>query len=316
VFDIANHHRAARQFGTITRRQLLESGASASSITRARRRGLLVDLLPGVYRFASSPESFMMRAMAVQHAFAPVGYLNGWTAGRLAGLRKMPDRPIHVTVPTGVNRTLPSWIDCHRSRWYDDADRTIRPDGLIVATPLRMLFSMAAAFNQYRFERAAEDAWHLGLVTPPDAWDYLQAHRCRGKDGVATFERWLERALDRSRPTQSDLERDLIEALERRPLPVPERQFPLVLADGQTVHLDIAWPDIRLAVEPGASWWHGGDDRQRIDQDRDRACAEVGWLTLRFDETLRNDPERAADQIQRVHARRSREHRKMRESDR
>ncbi len=249
----------------------------------------------------------MMRAMAVQLWFKPVGYLNGWTAGRLAGLRKMPAHPIHVTVPTSVHRRSPGWIDCHRSRWYDDADRMLRPDGLVVATPMRMLFSLAAAFNQFRFERAAEDAWHLGLITPTGAWDYLEEHRCRGKDGVATFERWLERALEHGRPTQSDLERALLEAIERRPLPVPERQFPLRLANGETVHLDIAWPDIRLAVEPGASWWHGGDDRQRLDQNRDRACAEVGWMTLRFDETLREHPDRAADQVERVHAQRTRE---------
>ena len=172
-------------------------------------------LLPGVFRFASSPESFLMRAMAAQHATAPVGYLNGWTAARLAGLRRRPTSPIHVTVPTGTNRSLAPWIDCHRSRWYADDDRVVRDDGLTVATPMRMLFALAAAFNQYRFERAAEDAWHLGLIAPAEAAEYLEAHRCRGKDGVATMERWLEHALGRTRPTQSELERVLIEALRR-----------------------------------------------------------------------------------------------------
>ena len=81
-------------------------------------------------------------------------------------------------------------------------------------------------------------------------------------------------------------------------------QFPLVIGSGEVIHLDIAWPDIRLAVEPGASWWHGGDRAQRRDQERDRACTEVGWMTLRFDETLRADPDTAARQVERIHRRR------------
>jgi very-short-patch-repair endonuclease len=305
MFSVECHQTAASQYGTITSRQLLDCGSSRSSISRARRSGLLIEILPGIFRFASSRDSFLTRCMAVQHATAPVGYLSGWTAARLAGLRKMPRQPIHVTTPVGTRRSLADWVECHRSRWYDTSDRTIRPDGLIVAHPMRMLFALAAAFNQYRFERAAEDAWHLGLVTPTDALEYLEAHRCRGKDGVSTMERWLERALRQDRPAQSGLEQSLLQALEERGLPSPVRQHPLVLPDGSTVHLDIAWPDIRLAVEPGSSWWHGGDDGQRQDQERDRACSEVGWLTLRFDETIAGDTDRAADQVARIHRRRT-----------
>ncbi len=101
------------------------------------------------------------------------------------------------------------------------------------------------------------------------------------------------------------MERVLIEHLERLGLPRPERQHPLVIPSGETIHLDIAWPAIRLAVEPGASWFHGGDDAQRKDQDRDRACAEVGWMVVRFDETMRNDLPAASRQVARIHARRS-----------
>ena len=70
---------------------------------------------------------------------------------------------------------------------------TLTDSALLVATPMRMLFGLADAFNQFRFERAAEDAWHRGLITPSEAAEYLERHRCRGKDGVSTIERWLER---------------------------------------------------------------------------------------------------------------------------
>jgi hypothetical protein len=170
-----------------------------------------------------------------------------------------------------------------------------------------MLFGLAADFGQFRFERAAEDAWHLGLVTPAAAADYLERHRCRGKDGVATMDAWLERVLGRSRPAQSDLELDLLDALGHVGLPEPVRQHPLRLPTGDTIHLDIAWPALRLAVEPGASWWHGGDLGQRRDHARDRACGELGWHVVRFDETLRANPLAAARQVLTIYVQRRRD---------
>ena len=234
-----------------------------------------------------------------------VGFISSWSAGRLAGLRRMPRLPVHYTGPTSLQIRFPEWVEAHRSRWYDESDVVVRPDELRVATPLRALFGMAAAFNQFRFERAAEDAWHLGLIDPAAAADYLERHRCRGKDGVSTMERWLERCQESARPAQTGLEQDLLAELDRVGLPPPVRQYPLALQNGESIHFDIAWPDVRLAVEPGHSWWHGGDLRQRLDQDRDRGCSELGWLVIRFDETMRRDVVGAARQVRRIYERRS-----------
>ncbi len=300
---------AAHQHGVVHRRQLLTLGMSDAAVWRARRRGVLVDVLPGVLRVASSPETFAMRCMAALLRVDGPSFLGAWTAGRIHGLRRMPRSVVHLTVP--VRRRLvetPDWLHVHRSSWFEaDRDAVVRDDGLVVATPLRMLFGLAAAFGQFRFERAAEDAWHLGLINPGAAADYLERHRCRGKDGVATMETWLERVLDRNLPAQSDLELELLDALGQVGLPEPVRQHPLRLPTGETIHLDIAWPALRLAVEPGASWWHGGDLGQRRDQARDRACSEVGWHVVRFDETLRTSPLAAARQVLTIYVQRQRD---------
>lgn len=231
------------------------------------------------------------------------GFIGGPTAARLLGLRAMPDTPVNYTAPRTHRRTPPSWADLHLTRWYDSvADRQTLSDGLIVATPMRMLWGLAATFNQYRFERAAEDAWNLGLVDPPGVADYLERHRCRGKDGVVQLETWLEQALGRSRATQSNLERRLIEALEAVGLPAPERQFPLALIGGEVIHLDIAWPAVKLAVEPGHSAFHSARRAVRRDQARDRACIELGWRVVRFDESIRSDYVAAARQVESIYA--------------
>ena len=167
-----------------------------------------------------------------------------------------------------------------------------------------MLFGLAEQFNQYRFERAAEDAWHKGLITPDDAGEYLSAIRQSGKKGVIRMERWLEKTTFRRKPSHSGLELDFVEMIEKVGLPTPVRQHPLTLPSGELIHLDLAWPDVRLAIEPGHSWWHGGDLRQRQDQARDRACGLLGWHVHRYDEDSTRDPAATARELLALYRRR------------
>ena len=310
--------RAQTQFGVVGRNQLIDDlGVSPSMLHRARKSGVLVDMAPGVLRIVSSPITFEARCMAAQLSTSETGFLSAWTAARVYGLRRMPDVPIHLTTSTARRARTPSWMTTRRSEWFDGGrDRDRHPNGLLLATPLRMLFGLAAEFNQFRFERAAEDAWHLGLVSPTAAADYLERHRCRGKNGVSTLERWLERALAQARPAQSGLEHDVLRAIDEAGLPAPVRQHPLSLRNGDIVHIDIAWPSIRLGVEPGASWWHGGDAGQRRDQARDRSCGELGWLIVRFDESVRHQRDEIGRQLRQIHTRRTTDLRNLEQSAR
>jgi hypothetical protein len=268
---------------------------------------VLVPILPGVLQLAGAPPSFEARAMAVQLQAGPTGFLSGPTAGVLHGLRNMTRTTIEVTLPEWRQIGLPTWARQVRTSWFDaDADIVEHPAGFRVAHPLRMLFGLAGQFNQHRFERAAEDAWHRGLVRPDDAAAYLARVRKSGRGGVIRFERWLEHASNRPRPSQSGFEVDVLAALGRIGLPEPVRQHPLVLPGGELIHLDLAWPAVRLGVEPGHSWWHGGDLQQRKDMARDRACDELGWRVLRFDEDARADLPALARQVAVIHRERSR----------
>ncbi|MGI9030378.1 MAG: hypothetical protein ACR2HP_10405, partial [Ilumatobacteraceae bacterium] len=63
---------------------------------------------------------------------------------------------------------------------------------------------------------------------------------------------------------------------------------------------------VRLGVEPGHSWWHGGDLRQRADQARDRACDEIGWRIVRCDESVRDELARFGLQLKIIYDERRR----------
>lgn len=297
---------ARHQFGIVHRTQLAaDLGLTRSQITGLRQRSELVEMLPSTYRIASHPDTFLCRALATQLWAGGVGFLSSWSAARVYELRKMPADTIHFTVPAGFSRRTPRWIHLDRTSWYSTSDRRSLSTGLIVAEPERMLFGLAADINQRRFDRAVEDAWHRKLITPKSLAAYLEQHRCRGKNGVARLDRWLTGNTHRARPSQSHLEMLFIEAFDRVGLPPAVRQHPVTLPNGEVIHLDIAWPDIRLAVEPGAAWFHGGDAGQARDHDRDLACNELGWLIIRLDETNRSDPLSAARRVERAHRQRS-----------
>jgi len=115
-----------------------------------------------------------------------------------------------------------------------------------------------------------------------------------GKNGTLRLERWLEEALGHGRPAESGLELDLIEALRAVGLPDPVRQHQLDLPNRKQIRVDLAWPTLRMCVEPGHSWWHGGDEGMRRDNDRRLAALAIGWETIQLDESLRRDPAAAA----------------------
>lgn len=299
---------AGNQFGIISRTQLRDDlGVGRSTISRMTGDGRLVSIMHGVYRLASAVETFEARCMATQLWAGGHGFVSSWSAARVCGLRLFNSDRVHFTVPVGSQRPSTTWVHLDRTSWYDaEADRATLANGLVVATPLRMLFGLAADVNQFRFDRAAEDAWHRKLTDPTKMASYLAEHRGRGRDGVARMEAFLDKCADRVLPAQSGFEQDVITALERV-LPPVVRQFRLTLVNGEVVKLDIAWPELRLAVEPGASWFHGGDAGQARDHDRDLACNEVGWMIIRLDESFRRNLPAAARRVKAVYRRREHE---------
>jgi hypothetical protein len=295
----------ARQYGAASRGQLLGLGVSRRSLTRLARRGTIAPVLADVFVLAGTTLSFEGRCMAAQLYFGDGSYLSGPTAAALLGARSMPRSRVAITLgPTTHVGDVPDWVRVRRSAWRVDGDVFTRADGLRLSSPTRTLFDVASEFNDHRFARFAEDLWHLGLATPDDASDYLQLVRRSGRGGVRRLETWLDSVRGRRRPAQSGLELDLIDALREVGLPEPTRQHPVRLLSGEVVHIDVAWPDVRFGVEPGHSWWHGGDLKQRADMDRDRACGEVGWDIKRFDEAMRADPMAAARQVKNLYRQR------------
>lgn len=297
---------ASRQFGVVSRPQLQHLEISSAQLSRARRAGMVVDVTSRTIRLRSSPDTFLARCTAVSLHLGARGFLAGATAGRLHGLREMPHARIEAVVPARDRPRLPVWVDVRRSSWFDARrDRRFLDGGATVAEPHRMLYDLAARLDDRKFQRAAEDCWHLKLLTPKSSAAYLGRHRRMGKDGTLRMQRWLDHALKVNRPAESGLELDLLEALRAVKLPEPVRQHTLRLPNGSRIRVDFAWPDLKLCIEPGHSWWHGGDEGIRRDNERRLGALAIGWETVQLDESLRRDPAQTAAMVRAVYDRRA-----------
>ncbi len=124
----------SKRHGIVTREQLIGDGFSHREIDRWTQRQLFVRVHNGVYRVATSPDTFHARCVAACAA-DPEVVIAGPAAARLWGFRHVwrTEQPIvlvaHDRTPLARNVTL------RRTNVLDDEDRVQRGDGICVASP-------------------------------------------------------------------------------------------------------------------------------------------------------------------------------------
>lgn len=98
---------------------------------------------------------------------------------------------------------------------------------------------------------------------------------------LAAVQELLVERLPGYDPGESDLETRVLRLIVRNGLPVPVQQHRVRVA-GRTFRVDLAYPDVRLAIE--LDGWEFHRTRTAFDQDRSRANALVvgGWTVVRF----------------------------------
>ncbi|HVX46751.1 MAG TPA: DUF559 domain-containing protein [Mycobacteriales bacterium] len=80
-------------------------------------------------------------------------------------------------------------------------------------------------------------------------------------------------------------------------LPKPRLQVP-VTAGGRQYFVDVAWPEVLLAVELDGAAYHGSADAREHDLRRDADLARIGWLTVRITyERLISEPQTILEEL-------------------
>jgi very-short-patch-repair endonuclease len=167
----------------------------------------------------------------------------------------------------------------HRVTVLDKADVT-RKGAIPVTRVARTLVDVASQVDVDTLEEALDDALRRKLVTLSRLRKRVDEVGHRGRLGVAAIRRLMATRVEGERNPDSLFERRILRMIAARGLPDPERQHVVKAAGRRLATVDLAYPDIRLAIEADGYRYHAG--RRSFVQDRARLNALVshGWRVV------------------------------------
>jgi very-short-patch-repair endonuclease len=245
---------AGRQYGHITRAQLLHAGLAPRSISSRLATGSLIAVHAGVYAVGYRRVEPVARAKAAVLAGSPTAVLSHDSALALWDLRRWPPEP-EITVTT--DRRRPG-IVVHRSRTLTRADRTTEL-GVPTTRVARALDDIATRLTDRQRVRLTNQARLGRLISAKQAQALLGHSR---------------------NPTRSGLEDDFQRWVEHHRLPQPETNASV---NGREV--DALYRAQRVIVELDAFGTHGDTATFQSDRDRDLIHLDLGYETIRLTRT-------------------------------
>ena len=277
---------AERQYGVVSRRQLIAAGFRPSAIDRRIAQGRLHVLQRGVY--AVGHPVLTRRGVLVAGVLAGGGRaaLSHRSATELWELPGPRSAVVEITVPH--RRSTRPGLLVHEGALQ--ADETTVHDGIPVTTVARTLLDLAAVVSPGRLAAMVNEAERRRLADSPSLPELLERHR--GARGIAALRSILADRRTGVDVTRRELEARFLEFVHERDLPHPELN-PTLDVDGRRFEPDCLWRSSRLIVELDSHAYHSGRSEFEGDRARDRALLVAGLITIRVTwRQLHDEPDR------------------------
>jgi very-short-patch-repair endonuclease len=260
--DVAIGTLAARQYGVVSRDQLVSLGATSRQIQRRVSAGRLLPVHRCVFAVGHDAPRREARWMAAVLACGPGALLSHRSAAALWQLIDREGALPDVTAPT--RRRTPG-VAVHRGGLTGQDASAHR--GITVTSPARTLVDLAHAVAADDLTRAVREAQFRGLFHIPSVRDALERRRSSA----------LRELLANLAPTQSPLEDRLLRICTRHGLPAPVTQHHVA---GSRV--DFLWPAHRVVVETDGFEAHGTPAAFQHDRASTNRLQLAGYTVLRF----------------------------------
>jgi very-short-patch-repair endonuclease len=272
---------AASQHSIFTTAQAEAHGVSREVLRNWARNGRIARMERGIWTIAGVAPSPDRRAQATLLAH-----------GRDASLCRSSaawvwDVPGHELDPVQVIRRRDAHLGVpdisHTSRRLDNADLTERR-GLLVTTPTRTIFDLAAGQHPDRTRRDLNALMACGLITLDLLDENLDRLAARGRAGITTMRELIAEAHEKGAPAGSNLELRVEEMLRMARLRTMQRQLEICDDAGLVARVDFGEPDLRIVIEVDSDRFHHGLLDRQIDEAKTSRLEAVGWTVLRISE--------------------------------
>jgi very-short-patch-repair endonuclease len=269
---------ATEQRGVVGYGQMRALGATDDQVELWFAAGWLHRVHEGVYAVGHRALPRGGASMAAVLAGGEGAVLSHRSAACHLGLLSWSPRQVDVMVPRSGERDREG-IRFHRPKVYGPEDRWAF-DGIPCTTVARTLVDLGAVLKLHQLERAVEQAELLQTLDVKAIADVLA--RIARPRGVRNLRRCLgAERLDAS-VAQSTLERRFLRLCLDAGLPRPVLQHPIEIAPGRRHEVDVAWPELRLAIEVDGGAIHTTRTAARRDRRLDRQIRDAGWRVERF----------------------------------
>jgi very-short-patch-repair endonuclease len=267
--DAALAALASKQYGVVSRAQLVALGFTPDAIRRRLQVDRLRRLHPRVYAVGHWALTSHSHDLAAVLACGPQALLSHRAAGRRLGLLR-GGAPVEVTAPRGCK--LKPGITVHRTRLIHPDDRTT-VDGIPVTSVARTIVDLADVQSDRLLAAAVNEA-EVRRVFDLTAIEETQ-ERLPGRHGEPRLARVLAAYTEPSGYEANKAERRFLRLCNEHGLPKPQR---IAVAGYE---LDFYWEDARLAIEVDGAAFHRTRRAFHEDRRRDRRLAGLGIQVAR-----------------------------------
>jgi hypothetical protein len=285
--------------GAFRRNDLIERCGRRWLITALRTR-LLSPLWTGVVVDSARLLDVRTRGAAAQLLAGPAAVLCGPTAAYLHGCRSLDTAVTHLLLPYGRCPRNRAGLQVHHSCFF--AEHTVQLDGLNVLALDHVLADLLCCARPADALAVTDEALRLANGRS-DELRRAVARRLRSRPaprGTVHGAGLLDLATPKAEsPAESWIRLTIIE----RGLPLPEANFPIRNLDGDELYrIDLAWPQLRIALEYDGYAAHAG--RERSDAGRLEDLRRRGWIVVRAEAEDLADPTRLIAELTAAFARR------------
>lgn len=194
---------AGRQFGMLSRSQLLETGFTPAAISWRLHRGVIEEVYPGAYRVAGSRRSWLQDLMAVCLWAGEDAVVSHRAAAALWGLDGFEEGPLEISA--SKKHQLRARFRIHVRSVPQAVTTTVK--GIPVTNPTRTLLDLAAVLPADRLDCVIDDALRRGLTSLAALREMVS--REPGRHGMAAMRRLLRERDPGYRPAASEFQRSV-----------------------------------------------------------------------------------------------------------
>ena len=284
---------AAGQFGVIHRKQARVAGMSNRQVEYRVLTGDWQRLYPCVYRVAGAPTSWRQQLMAVVLWAEQRCALSHRTAAALWGFARFREGPVELSVTR--NLPAPHAATVHKLAALLPSETAVI-DGMRVTTPTRTLLDLSAIEDRPTINACLDEALRRRWTTIEKL--EMALARATHRRGVDVLRPLVAAIRGGEAPTESELERRVLDFLDAEGFPRPTTQA-RVFAGDKLRRLDFRFPGTKVVIEADGYASHSSAASFEKDRDRNDALVAHGYRVFHWTwAALRDRPEQLAARLQ------------------